>query len=69
MSILVTGAAGFIGFHLCKRLLEKNFRVIGLDNLNSYYDQNLKKSRVKELNDFSLKNGLIFKFIKEDIVK
>ena len=68
MSILVTGAAGFIGFHLCKRLLEKKFKVIGLDNLNSYYDQNLKKSRIKVLNDFSSKNGLIFKFIKEDIV-
>ena len=68
MSILVTGAAGFIGFHLCKKLLEKKFKVIGLDNLNSYYDQNLKRSRVKELNDFSSKNGLIFNFIKGDIV-
>ena len=68
MSILVTGAAGFIGFHLSKRLLEKNFRVIGRDNLNSYYDQNLKKSRVKELINFSSQNGLVFKFIKEDIV-
>ena len=64
MSILVTGAAGFIGFHLCKKLLEKKIQVIGLDNLNSYYDQNLKKSRVKELNEYSLKNGLFFKFIK-----
>ena len=68
MSILVTGAAGFIGFHLCKKLLEKKFKVIGLDNLNSYYDQDLKKSRIKELNDFSNKNGLIFDFIKGDIV-
>ena len=68
MSILVTGAAGFIGFHLCKKLLEKKFQVIGLDNLNSYYDQDLKRSRIKELNDFSSKNGLTFNFIKEDIV-
>ena len=68
MSILVTGAAGFIGFHLCRKLLEKKFKVIGLDNLNSYYDQDLKKSRIKELNDFSYKNGLIFDFIKCDIV-
>ena len=68
MSILVTGAAGFIGFHLCKKLLEKKFKVIGLDNLNSYYDQDLKKSRIKELNDFSSKNGLFFNFIKGDIV-
>ena len=68
MSILVTGAAGFIGFHLCKKLLEKKFKVIGLDNLNSYYDQDLKKNRIKELNDFSYKNGLVFNFIKGDIV-
>ena len=68
MSILVTGAAGFIGFHLCKKLLEKKFQVIGLDNLNSYYDVDLKRSRIKELNNFSSKNGLIFKFIKGDIV-
>ncbi len=68
MSILVTGAAGFIGFHLCKKLLEKKFKVIGLDNLNSYYDQDLKRSRIKELNDFSSKNGLNFIFIKVDIV-
>ena len=68
MSILVTGAAGFIGFHLCKKLLEKNFKVIGLDNLNSYYDQDLKRSRIKELNDFSSKNGLVFNFIKGDIL-
>ena len=68
MSILVTGAAGFIGFHLCKKLLEKKFKVIGLDNLNSYYDQDLKKNRIKELNDFSYKNGLFFNFIKGDIV-
>ena len=68
MRILVTGAAGFIGFHLCKKLLDKKFEVIGLDNLNSYYDQDLKKSRVKELIDFSSKNGLFFNFIKEDIV-
>ena len=41
--IFVTGAAGFIGFHLCKKLLKNNFEVIGLDNINSYYDVNLKK--------------------------
>ena len=42
---IVTGAAGFIGFHLSKKLLEDGFHVIGFDNLNSYYDVNLKKSR------------------------
>ena len=46
---LVTGAAGFIGFHLCKKLLEKGTRVIGLDNLNPYYDVSLKKARLERL--------------------
>ncbi|MBS3766950.1 MAG: NAD-dependent epimerase/dehydratase family protein, partial [Candidatus Cloacimonetes bacterium] len=36
--ILVTGAAGFIGFHLCKRLINMNYDVVGLDNINDYYD-------------------------------
>ena len=43
--ILVTGSAGFIGFHLCKRLLEEGFNVVGIDNLNPYYDTNLKEKR------------------------
>ncbi len=49
MKILVTGCAGFIGYHLTKKLLANNFEVIGLDNLNCYYDNNLKKSRLAEL--------------------
>ena len=43
MRVLVTGSAGFIGFHLCKYLLEKKHLVYGLDNLNNYYDLKLKK--------------------------
>lgn len=43
--VLVTGAAGFIGYHLCKKLLDNGYRVIGIDSLNSYYDINLKLSR------------------------
>jgi UDP-glucuronate 4-epimerase len=57
--ILVTGAAGFIGFHLCKRLLESRAFVVGIDNLNSYYDVNLKKARLAQLEE---KRN--FKFLK-----
>lgn len=48
-TILVTGAAGFIGFHVSKVLLEKGHKVIGLDNINDYYDVNLKLARLGEL--------------------
>ena len=47
MKILVTGCAGFIGFHLSKRLLLENHHVLGIDNLNDYYDPNLKKSKTR----------------------
>ncbi len=64
MSILVTGAAGFIGFHLCKRLLEEGNEIIGIDNLNSYYDVELKNSRLKELSKVSNQN---FHFYRKNI--
>jgi len=51
--ILVTGAAGFIGYHICRRLLDKNFVVVGLDNLNKYYDRKLKLARLKNLRNSS----------------
>jgi UDP-glucuronate 4-epimerase len=65
MKILVTGGAGFIGFHVCKLLLSKKHKVITIDNLNSYYDINLKKARLKELKkNINNKN---FKFYKTDL--
>ncbi len=67
MKILITGAAGFIGFHLSKKLLKEGEKVFGIDNLNSYYDQNLKKNRLKELEIISENNGDIFKFFFGDI--
>ena len=62
MKILVTGAAGFIGFHLCKRLLEDKHQILGIDNITNYYDVKLKKNRLKIL--LGKKN---FKFKKIDI--
>ena len=49
MRVLVTGAAGFIGFHLSKRLLDEDCQVFAIDNLNDYYDPNLKKARLAQL--------------------
>ena len=49
-NILITGAAGFIGFHLSKKLVSENYNVIGIDNINDYYDPNLKLARLNELN-------------------
>lgn len=59
---LITGAAGFIGFFLSKRLLEQGCRVIGIDNINDYYDVNLKYTRLEQLKPFEN-----FTFIKADI--
>ncbi len=63
MTYLITGAAGFIGFHLSKRLLAQGKSVVGIDNLNDYYDVNLKKTRLRELEGNSE-----FTFYKLDLV-
>ena len=62
-NILVTGACGFIGFHLTLKLLKKKINVIGIDNMDDYYDVNLKTDRLKILKQY--KN---FKFFKENIL-
>ena len=67
MKILITGGAGFIGFHLAKKLLTLNFNIIAIDNLNNYYDISLKKDRLKVLENYSKKNNKKFQFIKTDI--
>ena len=58
----ITGAAGFIGFYLSKRLLEGGAKVIGLDNMNDYYEVSLKEERLRILNEL---DG--FTFIKGDL--
>lgn len=65
MTILVTGVAGFIGFHVAAHLLERGEQVIGIDNVNDYYDTSLKEARLLELQ--SSPNAESFEFIKLDI--
>lgn len=62
MTILVTGAAGFIGYSLSRRLIERGERVVGIDNLNDYYDVSLKHARLAELGAL----GGDFRFLKID---
>lgn len=77
MQILVTGAAGFIGFHTCKKFLELGYEIIGVDNLNDYYEPKLKLARLTELgisevaldsDHFEKYQTNNFTFIKGDIV-
>ncbi len=68
MKYLVTGVAGFIGFHLTLALLEKNIEVIGIDNLSDYYDINLKKKRLELINEKSKSKKIFFEFIQCDLV-
>ena len=63
MKVLITGCAGFIGFHLSSKLIELKFKVYGIDNLNNYYDVNLKKNLLK-----ILKKNKNFYFNKIDLV-
>lgn len=63
-TILITGVAGFVGYHLAMRLLEVGYKVIGIDNLNDYYDPSLKKARLNNINVFGN-----FSFVKGDFSK
>ena len=67
--VLVTGGAGFIGFHLCKRLIMEGETVFTLDNLNNYYDVKLKKNRIKTLQSIAEKDSKNFEFFKLDITE
>ena len=63
MRIIVSGSAGFIGYHLCKSLLEENFEILGIDCVNDYYDTKLKNDRLKKLSVYDN-----FKFEKVNII-
>jgi UDP-glucuronate 4-epimerase len=67
MTVLVTGAAGFIGFHLSMRLLERGTPVLGFDNLNPYYDPALKRARLHSLQDTASRTGTAFTLIEADL--
>ena len=58
-NILITGCAGFVGYHLCRSLSKTQYNIFGIDNLNSYYDVKLKKDRLKIIKKFNKK--FIFK--------
>ncbi|NDY56557.1 NAD-dependent epimerase [Desulfovibrio sulfodismutans] len=62
MNILVTGAAGFIGYHLCRRFLKMGHSVVGLDNLNAYYSVHIKQDRLSQLHEYEH-----FQFAKIDL--
>ncbi|HBG30839.1 MAG TPA: protein CapI, partial [Gammaproteobacteria bacterium] len=68
MAILVTGAAGFIGFHLAERLLARGETVIGLDNVNDYYEVSLKEARLARVEAAARSEGSgSFNFVRLDV--
>lgn len=67
MKVLVTGNAGFIGFHTAKLLLERGDSVVGYDNVNDYYDTRLKEARLQILQDTAQQSGAAYTFYRNDI--
>jgi UDP-glucuronate 4-epimerase len=67
MKVLVTGNAGFIGFHTAKRLLERGDSVVGFDAVNAYYDPALKESRLRILDETSARTGSEYRFYRADL--
>ncbi len=67
MRVLVTGCAGFIGYHLCLRLVREKFQVFGVDNLNDYYDKRLKLDRLEQIEILTSNESLFWKFEKIDL--
>ncbi|MGX9389293.1 NAD-dependent epimerase [Nitrobacteraceae bacterium UC4446_H13] len=69
MQLLVTGNAGFIGFHTAKRLLERGDSVVGIDVVNDYYDPTLKEARLKVLDEVAARSGGAYLFIRADLAE
>jgi len=67
MPVLVTGAAGFIGYHLSHRLLERGTPVVGFDNVNPYYDPALKRARIAQLEAAAAATGTPFQLVEADL--
>jgi UDP-glucuronate 4-epimerase len=67
MRHLVTGAAGFVGFHAAARLMERGDAVVGFDSVNTYYDPRLKEARLRELDRIAAETGAAWRFLRADL--
>jgi UDP-glucuronate 4-epimerase len=69
MHVLVTGTAGFIGFHVARALMARGDAVTGFDNLNDYYDVRLKEARLAELGRVAAETGAGWRFLRADLAE